>query len=69
MSAPPRHHQVGDMQPPWDRLTSLCGEGCAQNLALVAVLRPVFPLLGMRGEIGLNGFWPPRCQPAVHPCL
>jgi hypothetical protein len=47
-------HQVGDMQPPRDRPVGLCGEGCAQSLALLRILSPLLPQLGMECEIGIE---------------
>jgi len=46
---------VGDLQPPRDRLAGLCGEGCAQSLALLGILPPSLPQLGMGCEIGVDG--------------
>jgi len=47
-------HQVSDLQPPRNRLTGLCGKGCAQSLALLSILRPLLPQLGMGREVGVD---------------
>jgi hypothetical protein len=67
--APPRRHYLGQPQPPRNWLGGWCRKSHAQRLALLGVLPPLFPLLGVRGEIGLDGFHPLRRQPAVDPRL
>jgi hypothetical protein len=47
--------EVSDPQPRRDRPVGLCGEGFAQRLSLLGILRPPLPQLGMRREIGVDG--------------
>jgi hypothetical protein len=64
--APLLRHQASGAQP---RRYRLLGQGCAQSLSLLGILRPPFPQLGMRRKIGLDGPVTRMGQPAIDPRL